>query len=200
MVIVLYDTQRDEVVLHFTEGSQEAFRELYLKYKDGAFRVILRYVQDREAALDLLQDTFVKVYEFREKIRAEAEFHKLLFSIAINTSIDWLRRERKFRKVSIHDDEHPVSWSLADGRADHAKVTELRAMQADVDEALAACPEHEKQSVVLKLSNELTFAEVAETLGISTRTAKRYVKSGLERVSRILEARGYRMPGEANDG
>jgi RNA polymerase sigma-70 factor (ECF subfamily) len=74
-------------------GSQDAFREIVLRYQRPVFALILRMVRDPETAEELAQETFVKCHGRLSTYDPSRRFASWLFKIAHNTSIDYLRRE-----------------------------------------------------------------------------------------------------------
>ena len=93
------DTQ---LVERCVAGDSQAFEQLFVKHRQALFAVAWRLVHDEDAALDVVQDAFVKAYEELENLRGEARFYPWLRRIAVNLSIDRLRHIKRSREVSLY--------------------------------------------------------------------------------------------------
>ncbi len=151
-------------------GDTGAYRELVERYQSRVFAMICGMVRDREEARDITQDTFVKAYRNLDRFRLDSSFYTWLYRIAMNASIDYLRRQ-KVRKHSEYDDEF---GKRDDGGAmdplhqkmDPRKDFERKRLRARIFEALdELSPEH-RQIVVLREIEGLSYAEISDTMGI----------------------------------
>ena len=91
------DTQ---IVDHFQRGDSTAFDFLYLRYYDRIYGVICSIISNREDALDISQDVFLKAYQALENFKRASQFYSWLYRIAINCCIDFMRRGAKRGMVS----------------------------------------------------------------------------------------------------
>lgn len=81
--------------------SADAFEHLYLEYSDKIFSYIYLFVNDKEVAEDLTQDTFIKAYRSLDQFNGESHLFTWLFRISRNVTIDYLRKRRLFTFFSI---------------------------------------------------------------------------------------------------
>ncbi|HEX6369616.1 MAG TPA: sigma-70 family RNA polymerase sigma factor [Longimicrobium sp.] len=80
-----------ELVTHAQQGSEKAFRELLGRFQRPVFSIIYRMVRDREAAEDLAQETFMRVFNNIDRYDPKYKFSSWIFKIATNLAIDWMR-------------------------------------------------------------------------------------------------------------
>jgi len=188
---VFLDEQGDHVILAFTEGNKEAFKSLYLKYKDKVFGTLLKYVKDKETALDLMQEAFIRIDKYKNSIDTETSFRKLLFAIAINGAIDYLRKKKRYYFQSLDEQKNELSPQFEDSRSDFTRTLEAEDMHTDVQRALDTLPENERTAVILRTMSQMTYKDAALTMDVSSRTVQRYVKNGLEKLEEFLINIGY---------
>ncbi len=92
------------VVEQVIKGDLDAFSTLVNKYQDRVYSAVLNYVRNPEDAVDITQEAFVKAYSNLKRFNAGSAFYTWLYRIAINASIDFLRK-RKNRIVDSLDDD-----------------------------------------------------------------------------------------------
>jgi RNA polymerase sigma-70 factor (ECF subfamily) len=92
-----------ELVRASRRGDKEAFRELVERYQRKVVSVALGMVHNREDAIEIAQETFVKAFENLEKFKGESSFYTWLYRIAVNRAIDFQRRERRHPTVALED-------------------------------------------------------------------------------------------------
>lgn len=154
-----------QLVALCNEGSREeahdAFNALYTRHKDYVLRVAYRFAGDSELALDVLQDTFT--YLLRKfpppgsGLELSANLRTLLYTAAKNTALD----KRRSKNESARDrDVEPDQ--LATQQSD----------DSELDRLLHGLSPNEREVVVLRFIDDLSLADIAETLGVPLGTAK----------------------------
>ena len=166
--------------------SQETLHDLYNAHSRELFIYILGLVHDHETAEDLLQDVFVRLIRYSMKKTPDmTHIRAMLFRIARNASIDYLRRKETVRFEPI-DSEHTAQREDSAGEA-----LELDDLQRIIDEHLSGFDEISRSVFTMRVELEYTYGEIAELLGISERTAKRKMKAVLVSLGDSLEKKGY---------
>jgi RNA polymerase sigma-70 factor (ECF subfamily) len=92
-----------ELVHDCRRGDKEAFRELVERYQRKIISVALGMVHNREDAIEIAQETFVKAYENLGRFKGESSFYTWLYRIAVNRAIDFQRRERRHPTIGLED-------------------------------------------------------------------------------------------------
>jgi RNA polymerase sigma-70 factor (ECF subfamily) len=181
----------EELVAAFQAGERVAFDELLVRW-DGRVRgAIYRVVGDSEDVRDLSQEVFLKVYRALPGFKQEARFSSWLYQIALNACRDRLRRRRRHPQTSLDELEEgaPALASRSPGPLDMVVVGDLRRVVAS---AVAALPDEQREVIVLKEYQGLTFVEVAETLELPVSTVKTRLYRGLHQLRQALERQGIR--------
>src|SRR6266849_1085811 len=173
MVLEHYDR---ETIDACREGDPDAFRALFEAHKDRVYSIALRYAGDPAEAMDIAQDTFLKLYSAIGEFRGESSFETWLYRMVVNRCLD--HRRRVLRKLPF------VEGLLAAG--ERALHTLLRAETAEgVQQAVAKLPAEQRIVVVIRYTEGRSYEEIAEILGCSRGT----VASRLSRAHKTLEKR-----------
>ncbi|MEO5923895.1 MAG: sigma-70 family RNA polymerase sigma factor [Bryobacteraceae bacterium] len=176
---MLVDTDQD-VIEGCKRGDEAAFRELFESHKDKIYSIALRYAGDRAAAMDISQDTFLKLMDRIGQFRGESSFDSWLYRLVVNSCMDYRRRQKRWLPMveEFFDSfRAPQATPLQDLMAD-----ERQQQVQDVVAKLA--PEH-RMVVVLRYTEGLSYEEIADILNCSRGT----VASRLNRAHKVLERR-----------
>jgi RNA polymerase sigma-70 factor (ECF subfamily) len=139
------------------EPASEQYELLYRETGPGLLAYFRRRPGLAGAAEDLLQDTFVRALRHPERLATSVSPRAYLFGIARHVSVDALRRSRP-------------TEALAGSEAAPAEKEDVRL--EPMREAIAALPETQREALQLKLQHELSYAEIAEVLGIPLGTVR----------------------------
>lgn len=159
------------------QGDDEAFSHLVEEYQKPVYNVCYRMLGNHGDAEDAAQEAFMKAYRGLSRYDPERPFKTWLLSIASNHSIDQLRR-RRFKWVGL---ETLVRRSES-RRPSPEQLLELKSDRQDVQRALDQLSTLDRAVVVLRYWYDYSYAEIAETLSITSSA----VKSRLHRSRRQL--------------
>jgi len=151
------------------EGDKNAFQDITRRYQQKIFVLAYSFFRDREDALDIVQETFLRLYEKAGLFREGEDFKAWLFQIARNLCIDSYRRNRNRRKDRAADLRLEDLPSEAGDPADGERRADLRALFRSVLDKLA---EKQRAVFVMKHYNDMPYLEIARTLGIALGTVK----------------------------
>ena len=159
-----------ELVRAVLDGDATAYRGLVERYQGRIYSVCYGMVRNTEDARDLAQDAFVKAYQNLSRFRLQSSFYTWLCRIAMNVSIDHLRRQ-KVRRAELYEDgvvtkEQGGVISLAHAREDPSRNLERKRLQQRIAEAVDDLPEDQKQVIILREIEGLAYKEIAEVMQI----------------------------------
>lgn len=164
-----------ERVLH---GDQEAFADLVDRYQQKVFNIAFRMTGDREEAMDMAQESFLRVFRSLPRFKGDSTFSTWLFRIVNNTCIDALRRRKRQVVVALSTDasidtdegEYQVEFpSTDDGPEERAMQAEMREAVAQAIEQLSA--EH-RLALILRDVEGYSYEEIADMLELNIGTVK----------------------------
>jgi RNA polymerase sigma-70 factor (ECF subfamily) len=156
------------------QGDMEAYQELIRRYQKKVFRVISTHVRNQEDAMEVLQDTFLKVFTARQTWDGRFSFSGWLYRIAINASIDRYRRSDRGRTSSLEDVMETQVHQSATGRP--AQDPHHRMHDQDrrrlLEEAVHRLPPRQREVVSLRFFGEMRLEEIAAALDCPLGTVK----------------------------
>jgi len=179
----------EELVVAFQSGDIPAFDQLVRRWDRKIQGVIYRIVGNHDEARDVSQEAFLKAYRALGTFKQEARFSSWLYQIAINATRDRLRRRRRRTDLSL-DDVEEREVSLRDAGPSALDLIESSDLSRVVAAAMAALPEEQREVVILKEYEGLTFPEIAETLDVPLSTVKTRLYRGLSQLRVRLERQG----------
>ena len=160
-----------DLVQHYLSGDVAAFDELMRVHENRVFRVCLRMLRDRDAALDATQETFLTIFRKADRYRGEAAFSTWLYRISVNVCYDYLRRQKRRQADAL-----PESHDPADAQAEDAfSAVELR---PDIDNALQELQAEFRGAVVLVDLEGLSLEMASKILDVPIGTVKSRVFRG----------------------
>ncbi len=144
-----------ELVARARTGDRDAFRLLVERYQSRAYAIAYAVVGDREDALEIVQEAFLKAFRTLGGFRGDSSFYTWLYRIVMNLAIDLRRRERPAPL------EAPDRMSDPRG-SDPAEQAHRSELRAAITAAIRALPPEQQAVIVLREIDGLSYAEIAE--------------------------------------
>jgi len=180
-------TSDQEVVSAVLSGNVDAYAVLVKRYQKPIYNLMFRMTGSTADALDLAQETFIKAYEALDRFRKDGRFFPWLYSIGLNHSRNFLRRNKAHPTVAI-DDREQSSGAYYDGKQEQNSCDRLDTM--GIRDALRQLPVDYREALVLRYREEFSMEEIAGALRISLSGAKMRVHRGLKKLREMLEKNG----------
>jgi RNA polymerase sigma-70 factor (ECF subfamily) len=177
------DAQDDELIRATLGGDEGAFRDLVERYKARAFGVVVGIVGNRDDALDVVQESFIKAFYKLKEFRFGSNFYTWFYRLLVNQAIDRWRKVSRFGEVPLDESWLPEESMPPDFATHPATPEELllnRELGEDLQRAIAALPEHHRAVILLREVEGMAYDDIAKTLGCSAGTV----------MSRLHYARG----------
>ena len=168
---------------------EAAFKELVRRYQNQITNYVYRMLDDYDRAVDLAQETFIRVYRSADRYQATFSFSTYIYRIAHNLAISELRQRKRRRLVPLPSffsdkDSEEIEVEIEDKRqvmADDAMIASER--QAAVRRAITSLPEKYRAALVLCDIEEKSYEEISEVLDLPVGT----VKSRINRARNLLK-------------
>jgi RNA polymerase sigma-70 factor (ECF subfamily) len=174
-VYLIDDADDARAVARCLEGEQDAYEAIVVRYQRGLFNVALRMLGNYEDARDATQTAFVKAYEHLDSFDSGQRFFNWLYRILKNECLNVLRARRP---------ESAVSLDLPAGRG--ADPVEVRERQQAIQTALLNLSMEYREVVVLRHFTELSYDEIASTLGIPPARVKSRLYTARQQLGDLL--------------
>jgi RNA polymerase sigma-70 factor, ECF subfamily len=167
------------------DGDDSALSEIIERWKVRLTAFLLRHLGDEAAALDLAEETFVRVYQFRERYRPKGAFSSWLFGIAMNLSRQHIRWRKRHPTISLDSKVDETGWNhhpidLADPGKDPGAAADHRERAVAVKNAVSALPADLREALILFEYEEMGQIEISRIIGCSAKAVE----------CRIAKARG----------
>jgi len=181
----------EELVEACLAGEESAFDVLLGRWEKRIRGAIYRLVGSDEEARDLCQEAFLKAYKSLRSFKQEARFSSWLYQIALNLCRDRMRRRRGKTMVSLDElEEGGAAMPVAGPTA--LDLLQERDTRRLVAQAIEALPDEQREVIILKEYQGLTFLEIAQVLDVPISTVKTRLYRGLDQLRARLEREGFR--------
>ena len=181
----------EELVEACQAGEASAFDVLVARWEDRIRGAAFRFLGSEEEARDVAQEAFLKAYRALDGFKREARFSSWLYQIATNLCRDRLRRRKTRATVSLEALEGMGPAMVETRPGAHERLLE-RDLARAVRRAIEALPEEQREVVILKEYQDLTFLEIAQALDVPVSTVKTRLYRGLGQLRLRLEREGVR--------
>jgi len=175
----------------FLAGDSRAFEFLFDKYREKVYRIAFRFVRNRDDALDVTQEVFLKVCVSLSKFKTDSKFFTWLYRIAVNRAIDFTRHKKS---RPLHDLDPEVLETHAElpvGRSTGrtpVEIAEERDLQSLVARAVSKLSEKHRSVFLLHASENLSYKEIAKVLECSIGTVMSRLFYARKKLQAILGA------------
>lgn len=163
----------EELIARFQEGDEYAFEEIVNRFKDRLKNFVYRYLSNEEAAEDVVQETFLRVYQKKHMYRNIAKFSTWIYTIAGNLAKTELRKRKRRKMYSLNDlgledkeYEIPSEEFAPEGEVE-GEYTEQE-IQAAIDKL----SEKFKTVIILRDIQELSYEEISNIVDVPVGTVK----------------------------
>ena len=186
------DTLADgDLVLTAVSGREAAFEELVRRYQRPIASYVYRMVGDYDAALDLTQEVFIKVYNSLSRYRSEFKFSTWIYKIAHNTAIDHLRRHTvRDQIMTTGGDGTQFEIVIESRRLTPEQESEREERRSEIESVVQSLPAAYRELIVLRHSHDLSYDEIAEVTGLPLGTVKNRLFRAREAMRDLLVPRG----------
>ncbi|MDE6249526.1 MAG: sigma-70 family RNA polymerase sigma factor [Paramuribaculum sp.] len=179
----------DRLVKAYADGNPQAFDILLKRHQSRIFSYIYSIVKNRDVADDIFQETFVKaIMTIRQGRYSESgKFSNWLTRIAHNLIIDFYRQEKSENLVSADNDEVDVlnRRDLCEDNIEDLMIDNQ--IREDVRRIIDALPENQREVLMMRYYQDMSFKEIAEATGVSINTALGRMRYAILNMRRIAE-------------
>ena len=169
----------DKLIADFKQGDKEAFDCLYKQFAPAMFAICIRYTYCKDDAQEVLQESFIKIYEGRKTFDEQRPLAPWIKNIVIHTAINFLKKQKKLvlsdQAIEVHSVEE---WTYPENSANDVRSQLL--------EILQKLPEGYRTVFNLYVLDNLSHKEIAEYLGISEGTSKSQLSKAKMMIQKLI--------------
>lgn len=177
--MILSDSELVEM-LREPRTQREGFAVLVKQYSEKLYWKVRRIVLSHEDANDVLQNVFIKVWNNLQNFQGKSSLSTWLYRIAINESLDFLRKQKQTDMVSSDDDLSVSSRLMSDEYFDGDEI------QARLQEVVARLPEVQRTVFNLKYFEEMKYSEISQILNTSEGALKASYHLAVKKITEYL--------------
>jgi len=165
--------REQEIITQVLNGDTNVFELLVIENQKNVYNLALRITRDEQQAFDISQETFLKAYTSLKSFRGDSRFSAWLYRLASNICIDYLRREKRQKTVSItYDDGEGEELEIADFSNMPETELERCELRDVIEKGLLELSEDHRRIVVLRDINGLSYNEISQALELEVGTVK----------------------------
>ncbi len=175
----------NDIIKKYLAGNNEAIEELVLKYQKYIYTFIYKMTNNIEEAKDLTQETFVRAIKGVGGFRMEASFKTWLYRIAMNTSLNYIRRN-SHKEIELEE-------SIVGNQTGTLSLIIDKEKREHVKRCLYELPERQRLTVILRAYAGLNCSETARVMGCSEGAVKAQYHNAVKRLKEISKESGYEI-------
>ena len=186
---ILNELSDEELIIEFQKNNDErAFEILIQRFKNPLTNYVYRFLGDYDSCVDVVQETFIKVYRYKDNYSSLAKFSTWVYTIAGNLARSEYQRKRRRNLFSINSfGEEEKTFDIPDEtyRPDVAADTNMK--KEIIQKALLKVRDSYREAVILRDIQELSYEEIAEILGVEIGTVKSRINRGRAELQKHLK-------------
>src|SRR5262245_4271143 len=173
----MLDAEEQELVERLKRRDEAAFNAFVLRYQDRVFRILLRMLGDRAEAEDLAQEVFISIFKAIDSFRGDSQLSTWVYRVASNhcrNRLKYLARRRQ-KLMDDFDEEHVASAQgtlSPDRQGTPDRLLEARQTESLLEEGLARLDDEQRELVVLREVEHLSYEEIMAITGLPEGTVK----------------------------
>src|SRR5262249_7629170 len=167
------------LVERYFDGDTAAFDEIMIRYERQIYRVCYRFVENRDDAMDLAQDVFIKAFEHLSSFRRESSLKTWLYRIAINHCINHVKKH-SHEFVEVNESTGSIRPTV------HAHM-EHQEQREQFRRMIKHLPPKQKAILELRINEQLSYEEIAKISGRTVSTIKASVFFALEKLRKLAK-------------
>ncbi len=171
-------------------GDADAFEHIVKKYEKKVYNLALRYLKNRDDALDLSQEVFIQVYNNLAQFRGDSQFSTWIYRVTYNKCVDMLRKTQKLRRNVVMSTDDENFFETRDRRASIEEDYEGRETLVTVMKIIDTLPSEQRDVVILRYIKDLSYSQIADVLEIAEGTVKSRLNRARLKIKEQLKESG----------
>ena len=174
-VVIAYDDK--SLLYQIRDGSVQAFEILFNKYSRKLYFFIMRYTKSHADTEEIVQSSFISVWENRHRLDESFQLKNYLYTIAVNKVLNFIKHQAIHQRYIEHSLVHK---SISDDQTE--KEILYNELQENVDRVLEKLPDQQKEIFRMSRFDGFTNKEIAIKLGLSVRTVENQIYRALQTI------------------
>ena len=175
----MYPDKLQSLILSLQKGEKPAFEAVYTDFFGVIYHLALQYLHDGKVAEEIVQDSFMKLWEIRDTLNDQFNIRNFLYTITKNNCLNYLRNQKTALKhqENLKYLEMQFNYEALEKLGSYVEFEELR---LKIDLAIASLPDELRESFLLSRFDELQYKEIADKLSVSVKTVEARMTKSLK--------------------
>ncbi len=172
----------EELMLHYCEGSKEAYHQLYSRYSSRVYGFIRKRISDAALADEVFQEVFFKLHRSRSQYDPNHKLAPWLFVICRSVVTDHLRQRTRSREHAVADIGELADMAFVEGPEPLQPRLEVSDEAATVRQKLSGLPTRSQEVLKMRYEDDLDFDEIAKRLGLKQENVRQILSRSIRQL------------------
>ena len=164
-----------ELISRLKKDDHDSFQQLFDRYSHTLFRFSFCYLKSKEAAEDVVQEVFMKIWNRRNEIKNDTSFQSYLFTIALNAV------RKHFNKLSRQNElKHDILLEFSESKSRFDDKPDYQALLDKLDDLVDRMPEKRREIFIKKKIEDKSLKEIAEECSITPKTVEYHITEAMK--------------------
>lgn len=163
-----------KILKELKKGDHSAFEKIFERYSKQLFQFSLSYLKSEEAAKDIVQEVFIKIWNSRRELKTDTSFQSYLFTITLNSVRKYFNQLSKLNEL-----KHDILFDSLGLKPDFDDRSDYQLMLDKLEELIKQMPEKRREVCIKKKIEEKSLKEISEELGITTKTVEYHITEAM---------------------
>ncbi|WP_066504342.1 RNA polymerase sigma factor [Abyssisolibacter fermentans] len=178
----------EKLIKKCQKGDIDAFETLISSYEKIAYNIALKMLKNREDAMDISQEAFIKVFKSIDKFNFKSSFSTWLYRIVVNTCIDHLKKKKKVYSIdsTVETQNGEIHTEIPDTTNNPEQLMEKKLTKELVHRSINELSETHKVVIVLRDIQGFSYEEISQIIGCSQGTVKSRISRARSALKKII--------------
>lgn len=176
----------DKQVERLQKGDMQSFDLVYKAYSQRLYGFAFSILKNHEDSKEIVQETFLKLWNSREQLKSDQSLKAYLFKISYNISIDLIRLRLKSEKYQAY-----LKLHFSENTGDVENLADYHELSDTIEQIVAEFPEQRQRIFRMSREEGLSHAEIADKLGITSKTVENHINLALKTVRKKLSSGSF---------